>query len=56
VESQLPPAPLTPVSTPFGASHHATTQAPVCLKCGQASQYYSEYDCYWCAPCQDYVL
>ena len=29
--------------------------APVCPGCGAASVFYSEYSCYWCEPCQDYV-
>jgi len=28
---------------------------PPCPKCGRSSEYYSEYDCHWCEPCQDYV-
>ncbi len=28
---------------------------PLCGKCGGSAGYYSEYDCYWCEPCQDYV-
>ncbi len=28
---------------------------PACPKCGKSSEYYQEYDCYWCGPCQDYV-
>ncbi|MDP6154660.1 MAG: hypothetical protein QF682_00790 [Candidatus Thermoplasmatota archaeon] len=31
-------------------------QTPVCLKCGQLSVFYPEYDCFWCDACQDYVL
>jgi hypothetical protein len=30
-------------------------QPPLCPKCGQTSQYYSEYNCYWCVACQNYV-
>jgi len=29
---------------------------PACPKCGRSSEYFSEYDCYWCEPCQDYVM
>jgi len=50
-----PPAPFTPPPTPFGASPPAAIQAPLCPKCGQVSQFYSQYNCYWCGPCQDYV-
>jgi len=28
---------------------------PKCDKCGKASEYYADYDCYWCEDCQDYV-
>ncbi len=33
-----------------------TSGAPACPKCGKSSEYFSEYDCYWCEPCQDYVM
>ena len=33
-----------------------TSQIPLCPKCGQPSEFYPEYDCYWCNPCQDYVF
>ncbi len=29
--------------------------APECTKCGRRSDYYEEYDCYWCENCQEYV-
>ena len=29
--------------------------APVCPSCGAVSVYYSEHDCHWCDPCQEYV-
>jgi len=32
-----------------------TTPIPICLKCGRASYYYSEYNSFWCEECQDYV-
>ena len=28
---------------------------PLCPNCGQHSEYYPEYECYWCEPCQSYV-
>jgi len=52
------PAPVSGPSLsgdPPGASHTDIAQAPLCPKCGGVSQYYSEYECYWCGPCQDYV-
>ena len=30
--------------------------APSCPKCGTASSFFQEYDCYWCEGCQDYVM
>ena len=33
----------------------AQTESPICTGCGRSSQYYSEYDCYWCEACQAYV-
>ncbi len=28
---------------------------PICPGCGLDSEYYPEYNCYWCEPCQNYV-
>ncbi len=53
--SQPSPTQIVPVSDPPEASQPTLEQAPVCPKCSQSSQYYSEYDCYWCGICQDYV-
>jgi len=41
--------PLTDEAAP------TTAESPVCTACGQLSQYYQEYDCYWCEACQAYV-
>ena len=30
-------------------------ETPICPTCAKASQYYPEYDCYWCIKCQIYV-
>ena len=54
---ELTPALPAPLSEhPTGESTTNNALSPVCSKCGQGSQYYSEYDCYWCDPCQDYVF
>ena len=29
---------------------------PTCTSCGAPSNYYPEYDCFWCETCQSYVL
>lgn len=56
---QLPPAERPDVMQIAGPSE--TQQrlppgpAPLCPGCGAASVFYSEYSCYWCEPCQDYV-
>ena len=30
--------------------------SPVCGGCGKSSEFYAEYNCYWCEDCQDYVF
>jgi len=45
-------APIPPEQIPVPAA----VQAPVCPRCNQASTYYPEHDCFWCEPCQDYVI
>jgi|GEM_PF-448595 len=45
----VPSIPLTDEAIPTQAA------APICTGCGQSSEYYPVYDCYWCEPCQEYV-
>ncbi|MDP6156785.1 MAG: Omp28-related outer membrane protein [Candidatus Thermoplasmatota archaeon] len=48
-EPTAPPAEIEYISPQGGGG------GPACPKCGRPSEYYSDYDCYWCEPCQDYV-
>jgi hypothetical protein len=49
-EETAPPVVTTDYISPQESS------SPVCTKCGKSSEYFQEYDCYWCEPCQDYVM
>jgi len=44
------PSVMTEYLSPEGSG------GPACPGCGKPSEFFPEYDCYWCEPCQEYVM
>jgi len=55
--SAVETATVTPAvsSIPLTEAAPTVAESPLCTGCGQPSQYYQEYNCYWCMGCQTYV-